>query len=262
MFIYGGLNIEKGEVYNDLYKFSNNTWTKLIYGSQQGISKVLFGNSQESRARFGNNILYYDSKILFFNGGNFKNVNIETEYIDDDELKPKSISAKKKMDLIFTQPSILVKFVQFAQNESNEDLISVKKLILESKKPKTNKKQITDDIMKLLQNFSIIQKTNNDIDLDKLETEIDSYLIGMIHRFSYSDYGSNCFDLASQKVAMKKCMLKSIIHSDNPEILNQNFLFKTYHKIGFWLFSIGGTNIQNFQKILNSIKDCTKEEQF
>lgn len=272
MFIFGGINYEKNETLNDLYKFSNNSWTKLNYGTSQGISKVLFGNTQESKSRFAGNILYYDSKFIFFNGGNLKNLNLELEYIEDEELKPKSISAKKKMEIIFSQNSILQKFQQFAQLESNEDFITLKKYFIEFKKPKSNRKQISEEIMKLIQNISVSSKIleylSKDISTDlensdlfsNLEIEIDYYLIGMIHRFSFSDIGYNSFDPASQRVNIKKSFLKNLIHSDLPENLNQNFLFKTYHKIGMWLFSFGGINFQNFQKF--TLKDCTKEEDF
>ena len=89
----GGNTVEK--YLNDLYMYRDGYWTKII--SSGKLNSLFF--------KFGHSFIFHNERIYILGGSNNKNIIEKSiEFINEIEIKPKPISSKSKIDLIFSKP--------------------------------------------------------------------------------------------------------------------------------------------------------------
>eukprot|EP01080_Neovahlkampfia_damariscottae_P001907 gene1907-1047_t len=204
IFIHGGLSIQDGnEKYlNDLFMFRDGYWTKISSSNKSNL---------KSTPKFGHSILFHNERIYILGGVSSSNLSNKNgnqlidksiEYLNEFEVKPKSISAKSKIDLIFSKTDVNSKFQKYLEKENMIDYYNLKKLILDYKLKSNKRIEITQEILLKLGNnekgiiwilnrdysklISNIKEKNYFNDLfSTLELEIDSILLNLIHRYYF-----------------------------------------------------------------------------
>jgi uncharacterized protein (DUF1330 family) len=105
MFIHGGMTLSQdgSEKYlNDLHMYKDGYWTKIVSTEK---SSIFFKSSlMKPVKKFGHSFLFHEENIYFFGGTNKKSTEMIVEFVKENDVKTKPISAKTKIDLIYSKP--------------------------------------------------------------------------------------------------------------------------------------------------------------